>query len=185
MIQTSNLQGILLKYKKVLSWEPKIKAYYGGGCRAPRILYVNATCGMYVHVSLLGVSVQHTLICYWPIQKSQDAPPPKKNFLNTLTVEDGNISCSENSVTNLMMLLNSPKGEYLKYTAAKPEIFTLGVVKTWAQILCQVYPKLVKWWRERYKHHFHDVKPDMYKNQKRTLNQQHKSSKAYRTVKTN
>jgi hypothetical protein len=50
------------------------------------------------------------------------------NFLNILALEDGTIRCSEMSVTNLIMLLNSPKSEYLNYTAAKPEIFTLSFV---------------------------------------------------------
>jgi hypothetical protein len=62
------------------------------------------------------------------IDPSERVKLPQKNFLNILTLEDGTIRCSEISITNLIMLLNSPKGEYLNYTAAKPEIFTLSFV---------------------------------------------------------
>ena len=75
--------------------------------------------------ALVGFGAMH---CDLLLIHPKESRCPQENFWNVLALEDGTIRCSEISVTNLIMLLNSPKCEYPNHTVAKPENFTLSFV---------------------------------------------------------
>jgi hypothetical protein len=78
----------------------------------------------------MWILVQHGSTCYQRFRtayliNSKGSRCPLKSSLNFLAIR-----CSETSVPNQIMLLNNQKGEYLDYTAAKPDIFRLSFINS-------------------------------------------------------